>query len=220
MIKKMRKYFREKRFVRNFKKIWKEKNPNNEITPVNIFDFPIEKVEIGKYSYGPIIVESWGSEEEKLKIGDFVSIAKGTKFLLGGNHEVETFTTFPFKVKFFGEKMEAKTKGPIIVEDDVWIGTDSIILSGITIGQGAIVGAGSVVTKDVPPYSIVGGNLAKILKYRYSQEIIERMLEIKWNTIDIEKIFEVKEELYKKIDLETLDKIALLFSIENKGGKI
>lgn len=214
MIKKIRKYFKKKRFITNFKKRWKEKNPNNEITPVNIFDFPIEKVDIGKHSYGPIIVESWGSEGEKLKIGNFVSIANGVKFLLGGNHEVETFTTFPFKVKFFGEKIEAKTKGSIIVEDDVWIGTDSIILSGVTIGQGAIVGAGSIVTKDVPPYAIVGGNPAKILKYRYSQEVIERMLKLKWDAIDIEKIFKVKEELYRKLDLETLEKIVSIISID------
>lgn len=216
MIKKIRRYFRKKRFIKNFKERWKEKNPNNEITPVNIFDFPIEKVEIGKYSYGPIIVESWGNEGETLKIGSFVSIAKGTKFLLGGNHEVETFTTFPFKVKFFGEKMEAKTKGPIIVEDDVWIGTNSMILSGVTIGQGAIVGAGSVVTKDIPPYAIVGGNPAKVLKYRYSPELVEEMLKIKWDAIDVEKIFEIKEELYKKLDLKTLEKIRSIVSIKKQ----
>ena len=214
MIKKIRKYFEKKRYTSNFKKRWREKNPDTEVFPVNIFDFPIEKVKVGKFSYGSIAVESWGSEEERLEIGNFVSIAEGVKFLLGGNHEIDTFTTFPFKVKFFGEKMEAKTKGSIIVKDDVWIGTNSLILSGVVIGQGAIVGAGSVVTKDVPPYAVVGGNPARVLKYRYPQEIVERMLKVEWSTINLEKIHEVKKELYQKLDLETLEKVESIFSVK------
>lgn len=214
MIKKIRKYLKKKRYTSNFKKRWREKNPDTEVFPVNIFDFPIEKVKVGKFSYGSIAVESWGSEEERLEIGNFVSIAKGVKFLLGGNHEIDTFTTFPFKVKFFGEKMEAKTKGPIIVKDDVWIGTNSLILSGVVIGQGAIVAAGSVVTKDVPPYAVVGGNPARVLKYRYPQEIVERMLKVEWSTINLEKIHEVKKELYQKLDLETLEKVESIFSVK------
>lgn len=214
MIKKIRKYFEKKRYTSNFKKRWREKNPDTEVFPVNIFDFPIEKVKVGKFSYGSIAVESWGSEEERLEIGNFVSIAEGVKFLLGGNHEIDTFTTFPFKVKFFGEKMEAKTKGSIIVKDDVWIGTNSLILSGVVIGQGAIVGAGSVVTKDVPPYAVVGGNPARVLKHRYPQEIVERMLKVEWSTINLEKIHEVKKELYQKLDLETLEKVESIFSVK------
>ncbi len=176
-------------------------------------------MKVGKFSYGSIAVESWGSEEERLEIGNFVSIAEGVKFLLGGNHEIDTFTTFPFKVKFFGEKMEAKTKGPIIVKDDVWIGTNSLILSGVVIGQGAIVAAGSVVTKDVPPYAVVGGNPARVLKYRYPQEIVERMLKVEWSTINLEKIHEVKKELYQKLDLETLEKVESIFQLKNKGAE-
>lgn len=168
-----------------FKKKWKRKNKHNQITPVN--KFPLEKVKVGNYSYGPIDVRSWGSSEEGLEIGNFVSIGSGVKFILGGNHEMNTITTYPFKVKFLKEEEEAWSKGLIIIKDDVWIGTDAIILSGVTISQGAIVAAGSVITKDVPPYAVVGGNPAKIIKFRFSEEIIEEMKNINWNNLDIKK---------------------------------
>lgn len=188
-----------------FKKKWRKLNQHNNINPVNIF--PMEKVSVGKYSYGPIIVRSWGSLNEKLKIGNFVSIASGVKFILGGNHSIDTITTYPFKVKFLEEKMEAWSKGSVIIKDDVWIGMDVIIMSGVTIEQGVIIAAGSVVTKDVPPYAIVGGNPAKIIKYRFSEEIVQEMKKIEWNKIKIDNIKNVREELYKSLDLETLEKI-------------
>lgn len=188
-----------------FKIIWEEKNKHNKIIPQNIF--PIEIIKIGKYSYGPIEVFSWDKEKESLEIGNFVSIASGVKFILGGNHEVKTFTTYPFKVMCFNEKVEAWTKGPVVIKDDVWIGMDSLILSGVTIAQGAIVAARSVVTKDVPPYSIVAGNPAKIIKYRYSQEVIKEMLEINWSELDISKLEEIKNDLYKSLDLKLVKKI-------------
>ncbi|MDX8334898.1 CatB-related O-acetyltransferase [Candidatus Cetobacterium colombiensis] len=188
-----------------FKKKWRSQNKHNQITPIN--KFPLEKVKVGKYSYGPIDVRSWGSSEEGLEIGNYVSIASGVKFILGGNHEINTFTTYPFKVMYLGDKVEAWTKGPIIVKDDVWIATDSIIMSGITIGQGAIVAAGSVVTKSVPAYAIVGGNPAKIIKYRYSKEIIDKMLEFDWSKIDLNKIEKLKKELYEPLTLELVKKL-------------
>ena len=92
--------------------------------------------------------------------------------------------------------MEALTKGKIIVKDDVWIGMSVLILSGITIGQGAVIAAGSVVTKDVPPYAIVGGNPAKILKYRFSSEIIEKVKNVDLSKIKLKKN---KGNLYEKL---------------------
>lgn len=182
-----------------FKRKWRNLNNHNEINPVN--KFPINLVKVGKYSYGPIIIKTWNNPKEKLEIGNFVSIASGVKFILGGNHEINTISTFPFKVKFFNEKSEAWSKGPIIVKDDVWIGMDSLILSGVTIGQGAIVAAGSVVTKDVEPYSIVGGNPAKLLKYRHPKEIIDVMVKVDWSKINIDKLKNLKKELYKNLNL-------------------
>ncbi|WP_349548947.1 CatB-related O-acetyltransferase [Leuconostoc mesenteroides] len=161
---------------------WKKINKHNQTKVVNVF--PINKVEIGRYTYGDICFYAWGPSEEKLTIGSFVSIAGNVKFMGGGNHSMDLFTTFPFKVKFFKQNFEAQTKGPIKVEDDVWIGTDSIILSGLTISQGAVIAAGSVVTKNVPPYAIVGGNPARILKYRFNQEQIASLLKIDYQKID------------------------------------
>lgn len=192
---------------RIFLKKWRKLNRNNKTVPKNIF--PIEKVSVGKNTYGTIEIQTYGVKDSKLEIGNFVSIAPGVKFLLDGNHEINTFTTYPFKVMFLKEKVEAYTKGPIIVKDDVWIGTDALILSGVVIGQGAIIAAGSVVTKDIPPYSVVGGNPAKIIKYRYSKEIIEEMIKFDWSKIETFKIDEIKKELYSPLTLDLLKKIKI-----------
>lgn len=128
---------------------------------------------MGEMSYGALNVFSWGCPTEQLTIGNYVSIAPGVKFILGGEHRYNTFSTYPFKVMLMGEKREDCSKGPIIVDDDVWIGMDAMILSGVRIGRGAIVGARAIVAKDIPPYAIVVGNPAKIVKYRFSKEIIK-----------------------------------------------
>lgn len=188
-----------------FKKKWRKQNLHNKTIAIN--KFPIEKVVVGNYSYGAINISLWNVPNEKLEIGNFVSIAEGVKFILGGNHEINTFTTYPFKVMYFGEKVEAWTKGPIVIKDDVWIGTNALILSGVTVGQGAIIGAGSVVTKDVPAYSIVVGNPAKVVKYRYSKELIEEMIKINWHKINLKDLKNVEKDLYKNLDLEILNKI-------------
>lgn len=188
-----------------FKIKWKNQNKHNYITIKNII--PLNLVKVGKNSYGAIEVNYWGSNNEGLEIGNFVSIAKDVKFILGGNHEISTFTTYPFKVMTLKKEKEALSKGKIIVKDDVWIGMNSLILSGVVINQGAIVAAGSVITKDVPPYAIVGGNPAKILKYRFSTKMIEAMMKVDWEKVKIEKIEKVQTELYSKLNEEIYSKI-------------
>ena len=157
-------------YLRLFKRKWRKENRQNETFAGTTF--PVERVHVGNYSYGPLNVYAWGAEEERLEIGSFVSIAPGVKFLLGGNHRVDTLLTFPVRVKFLGEKREATSKGAIIVEDDVWIGMDAMILSGSHICRGAVVGARAVVAGVIPPYSIAIGNPAKVIGYRFDQEII------------------------------------------------
>jgi len=185
-----------------FKKKWKRVNKHNFTNPRNVF--PIQRVEVGKYSYGPLNVRTWEAENEKLIIGNFVSIAEDVLFILGGNHNIETFSTYPFKVMFQGDKQEAWSKGPIIVEDDVWIGARSLILSGVTIGKGAIIAAGSVVTKNVPPYSIVGGNPAKIIRFRFEDDIIKELLEIDYSKIDKKFVLDNIDHLYNKKSLKVI----------------
>lgn len=194
-----------------FKKEWRKKNSHNDTVAKTVFDPSV--VEVGRETYGILEVFSWGSENEKLKIGNYVSIATGVKFILGGNHYYNTFSTYPFRVKIMGEDREAYSNGPIIVGDDVWIGTDVIIMSGVKIGQGAVIAAGSVVVKDVPPYSIVGGNPAKIIKYRFDDNIIEKLIDIKFSDIDRKFIKDNIKDLYSPVDEDILQKIVNQYRI-------
>ncbi|BAQ34891.1 Vat family streptogramin A O-acetyltransferase [Dehalococcoides sp. THU3] len=132
---------------------------------------------------------------DKLIIGKFCAIARDVKFIMNGaNHKLNCISTYPFSI--FGNGWERITpkieelpfKGDTVVGNDVWIGYDSLIMPGIKIGDGAIIAARSVVTKDVAPYTIVGGNPARVIKTRFSSEIVNILLEIKWWDWDIEKI--------------------------------
>ncbi len=185
-----------------FRRKWRKLNNHNYTYPRNIF--PIDIVNVGKYSYGPLNVRTWGAENERLIIGNFVSIAEDVLFILGGNHNMNTFSTYPFKVMVLGEKREAWSKGPIIVEDDVWIGTRAMILSGVRIGKGAVIAAGTVVTKDIPPYAIVGGNPAKIIKFRFEQDVINELMNVDLAKIDKNFISTNIDLLY---DNEAIEKI-------------
>lgn len=168
---------------------------------------PLEIIKFGKYSNGKPNILTFGNKNEKLEIGSFVSIAKNVTFILSGGHNTDTFSTFLFKMKCFNDENEILCKGKIKVCDDVWIGYGATILSGITIGQGAVIAAGSVVTKDVEPYSIVGGNPAKLIKYRFSKELIEEMKKIDFSKFEPENFREIKDLLYKKLDFEILEEI-------------
>lgn len=187
------------------KKIWRELNAHNETTIRKITD--INKIKVGNKSYGPLEVYTWGEKKEFLKIGDYVSIANDVKFILGGNHRYDILSTYPFKVKLGISKNEAYSNGKIDVEDDVWIGMSSIIMSGVKIGKGAVIAAGSVVTKNVPPYSIVGGNPAKIIKYRFDNEIIQVLLEIDYKKINLQRVSENIDVMYNKLDKKILSNI-------------
>lgn len=161
------------------------------------------KVKVGRGSYGRINLGYYGNENEEIRIGRYCSISSSSFFLLGGGHPYNYLSTYPFMAKKFGIKSEASTKGPIILEDDVWIGEKALILSGVKIGKGAIVGAGAVVTKDVEPYSIVAGNPAKIIKYRFSENIIKKLIKI-----DIELISNLdKDTLYTVVTDENVNHI-------------
>lgn len=135
---------------------------------------------------------------DRLIIGKFCSIACGAKFIFNcANHTLKSLSTYTFPL-FFEEwdlpKSEVATawdnKGDIVIGNDVWIGYDAVIMAGVTIGDGAIIGTRAVVTKDVEPYSIVGGVPAKEIRKRFSPEVIKRIMEIQWWNWPIEKIRE------------------------------
>ncbi len=182
---------------------WRKLNAHNR-TIASTF-FPIDKVKVGKFTYGDLHIQSQNDEGEGLEIGHYCSIARGVCFLLGGNHYYKRFTTYPFKAIFIGDHIiETTTKGKIIVGDDVWIGVEAFIMPGVKIGQGAIVAARSVVTKDVPPYAIVGGNPAAIIKYRFPYEVIEKLLRIDFSKIEPQTILENAKAYEKENDFEEI----------------
>ncbi|HFK1527529.1 TPA: Vat family streptogramin A O-acetyltransferase [Bacillus cereus] len=132
---------------------------------------------------------------DRLNIGKFCCIASGVNFIMNGaNHRMDGFSAYPFNI--FGNGWEKYTpslsdlpyKGDTVIGNDVWIGMDTTIMPGIKIGDGAIIAAKSVVTRDVAPYTIVGGNPANKIKERFSNEIIQELLRIQWWHFDIEKI--------------------------------
>lgn len=150
---------------------------------------------VGKYTYGnPNVI--WESSGAKLNIGNFCSIAGNVNIYLGGNHRTDWITTYPFghinKQIFntFSGIGHPATKGDVNIGNDVWIGNNVTIMSGIKIGDGAVIAANSHVVKDVEPYSIVGGNPAKHIKYRFNEEQIQKLLHIKWWFWDDNKINE------------------------------
>jgi virginiamycin A acetyltransferase len=117
----------------------------------------------------------------KIIIGNFCSIARGTA-IQEYYHNSEAITTYFIRHRFFKEPygVDTVSKGGIIIGNDVWIGAQSVILSGVTIGDGAIIAANSVVTSHVPQYAIFGGSPAKLIRYRFEQEIIDKLSKLKW----------------------------------------
>jgi acetyltransferase-like isoleucine patch superfamily enzyme len=139
----------------------------------------------GKYTYGTPIIH-WKNDNAKLVIGNFCSIASNVNIYLGENHKTDWITTYPFGHIYknifnnFDGVGHPSTKGDVIIGNDVWIGNNVTIMSGVTIGDGVVIANNSHVVKNAEPYSLIGGNPAKIIKYRFTQEQIKKLLEIKW----------------------------------------
>lgn len=185
-----------------FQKKYRKLNSHNKTIIMNYCD--LSKIVIGKKTYGEIHITDWSFLDTKLRIGSYCSIAPNVQFLLGGEHQINSISTYPFKVYEFGYSREAGSKGDIVVKDDVWIGTNAIICSGVIIGQGAIVAAGAVVTKDVEPYAIVGGNPAKVIKYRFDENIRKKLCDI--NIVELFDRFDIDQEnlIYSELDEKVL----------------
>ena len=159
-----------------FHRKWNKKNRHNFTHAGNFFD--LDKVIVGKATYGVLNVLTF-NEQNSLIIGNYCSIAPNVWFIVSADHRLDTFSTYPFKSKIYPQNvLEGKSKGNIVVHDDVWIGCNAIILSGVHIGRGAVIAAGAVVTKDVPAYAIVAGNPARVVKMRFSEEIISKLMTI------------------------------------------
>ncbi len=172
-------------FLKNF-----INHPNIQIgdyTYLNDFKLPVEDVRQMLVPY------MHAGAPEKLIIGKFVQIAHGVQIITSSaNHQMDGFSAYPFAV--FGEPWASgytakwPNKGDTIIGNDVWIGHEALIMPAVTIGDGAIIASRSVVTKNIPPYAIVAGNPAKIIRYRFDDETIATLLNIQWWNWPIDKI--------------------------------
>ncbi len=150
-----------------------------------------KNVVIGKHVWGiPKIL--FFDNEASLRIGSYCTIARKAVVLLGGEHGTDWFTLGEFR-SLFKKKYSyitglPATKGDVEIGNDVYIGYEAIILSGVKIGDGAVIAARAVVTSDVPPYAIAGGNPAKVIRYRFKEETIEALLRIRWWDWDDDKV--------------------------------
>lgn len=162
-------------------KSWRRLNRHNSTYLCG--NYPFGMISVGNYTYGKIDINFF-TNKEKLIIGNFCSIADGVKFVTGGNHFADRLLTFPVGSIYNIGKDDGYTKGPII-------------------GRGAIVAAGAVVVKDVPPYAIVGGNPAKILKYRFPLEIRESLMKMDFSLLTKEYIEQNIDFFYSYISVES-----------------
>jgi acetyltransferase-like isoleucine patch superfamily enzyme len=195
--------------VSSFEEQFRGKFPDTMIQPRGRFHLDSVK-RLGRYAYGDLNVLSFGGSGEHLEIGEWVSIGPDVLFVLGGEHPYDGLTTFPYDLFVLGGKYDPtknQTKGPIIVMDDVWIGTKAMILSGVNIGQGAIIGAGALVANDVLPYRIVAGSPARAIGCRFSQDMIEKLMDVDFKKLTSEVITKLRKELKEPLSIESLDKI-------------
>lgn len=140
------------------------------------------RVVLGPGSYGVPTIHHFDFDESRLIVGNYSSL--GGNYLLGGQHAIDHVTTYPLRINLglegAGLDGNPTPRGDTVVGSDVWTGYGSWILSGVTIGSGAVVATASVVTKDVPPYAIVGGNPARVIRYRHTEEQRAALLDIRW----------------------------------------
>ena len=168
-------------------------NPNIEVGDYTMYnDFVQDPIDFEKNN----VLYHYPVNQDKLKIGKFCSIACGAKFLFtSANHTMKSLSTYPFPIFFEEWQLDGKdicdawdNKGDIVIGNDVWIRYEAVILSGVTIGDGAVIGSRAVVTKDVEPYTIVGGVPAKPIRKRFDEQMIKKLEKIGWWNWDEEQI--------------------------------
>jgi virginiamycin A acetyltransferase len=179
---------------------------------------------IGDYTYfddrryGPESFEernvlyNYDFSKVKLVIGKFCALAAETRFIMTGDHKLDAFSTYPFPIFERGwerayDVKDLPVKGDIVIGSDVWFGYDCLIKGGVTVGSGAVIAARAVVVKDVPPYSIVAGNPAKVVKMRFDDKTIDRLEKIAWWDWDAQKITS-NLKLISRTDVDQLEEAA------------
>ena len=195
---------------------YRKLNGHNETFAANLFDH--KRVHVGNHSYGGVFCLNH-NDTAVLNIGNYVSIGPDVTFIPASDHDTGTVSTFPYKTKIVSGETEALSKGDITVEDDVWIGYGSMILSGVTIGQGAVIAAGSVITKDIPPYSVSAGVPAKVIRYRFDSDVIDFLLTLDYSKLSEETVRAHIDELYTKIGTMSIEDVKRTFEWFPKKNK-
>lgn len=194
----IKKYFK----LKIFQNKWLKHRGDNYTQAGTVF--PIDKVKIGKWSYGILNVHYYNQLYERLEIGKYCSIAENVHFFTGGEHDIKNISTYPFKNRISKNAIqEAISKGPIVIGDDVWIGSNSIILSGVKIGKGAVIAAGSIVAKDVPEYGIFINN--RPIRYRFDEEIRTILTDYDLNRLNLKNKDELMELLYTNLNKDNIE---------------
>lgn len=203
---------------------WKRKSPDARGL---VLDGPPDKIrygqvgqssiEVGRFTYGleTATIRQWG-EGANLKLGAFCSVAHGLTVFLGGNHRTDWATTFPFghvhRDHLGGEDIvgHPNSRGDIVIGNDVWIGANVTLLSGIEIGDGAVVAATATVTRSVGPYEVWGGNPACLIRPRFSPEVVARLRSLGWWNCPVPVIRRMAPILSRVPEAEALDKLEAL----------
>jgi acetyltransferase-like isoleucine patch superfamily enzyme len=149
-------------------------------------------MQLGEHSYsGNVQVNQW-IRNDKVVTGKFCSLGTNIKFIIDGNHKIDRFSTYPFYERFKWDNTSSIVWGKETptIGNDVWIASDVVVYSGVHIGDGAVIAGESVVTKSVPAYAVVAGNPARVVKYRFEPNIIEKLLKYKWWNLPLEVIKE------------------------------
>ena len=195
---------------------YRQCNGHNDTFAANIFDH--KRVHVGNHSYGGIFCLNH-NDTAVLNIGNYVSIGPDVTFIPASDHGTGTVSTFPYKTKMVTGETEALSKGDITIEDDVWIGCGATILSGVTVGQGSVIAAGTVVTKDIPPYSVAAGVPAKVIRCRFDNDVIEYLLTLDYSKLSEDMVREHVDELYAQIDEMDIEEVKRTFEWFPKKDK-
>ena len=166
---------------------------------------------VGRFTYGfqNVLIKGYDARKS-VTVGSFCSLATSITIIMGGNHRIDWATTFPFGCIFENELTRERapgvctTKGDVWIGSDVWIGHGVTIMSGVTVGHGAVLAAGTLVTKDVPPYHVVGGNPARKIKARFPDEMIDTLLDLRWWDLPLADIRDISMILCGQPTLEVL----------------
>jgi len=175
---------------------------------------PLGEIRIGEGTYGDPRISTWRNTD-KVVIGRYCSIGRSVRILAGGEHPIGSVSTYPLRTMLVHRRrrnVDVASKGPVVIGSDVWIGDEAMILSGVSIGNGAVVAARSLVTSDVPPFTVVGGQPARVLKQRFSPEQVARLQEVAWWEWPRDRILD-------NIDLFDLPVDAFLGRVTQEAGR-